>query len=264
MWSTIQEIRNNFEDESQRWQVTPRTEADIASAVGYWKFYPSLVWMIHNAPDASDMNIPPARRTLNRAHHNATKFLMELGESIGIDTGALWEGALLCEDLVSNEHLGPAATWPACVRPSMAQLDAATQRVVLDSERTFMRLMAKLNAQENNAEEFLRSIHSPKENSDRIRWDRDARTLYLDGAEIRKYKLAAANQFPILDSFQELGWPKTIDDPIPPKTKVDPVKRVNSTVTALNEGITGGLKFSSANAGKGFSWSIGKKKRPKI
>jgi hypothetical protein len=44
----------------------------------------------------------------------------------------------------------------------------------------------------------------------------------------------ARNQELVLTAFQELDWPESIDDPLPPDHNVDPKQRLQATIKSLN------------------------------
>jgi hypothetical protein len=70
--------------------------------------------------------------------------------------------------------------------------------------------------------------------SDLPRWDRVRRELRLGGELVKAYTGPAANQEVILEAFEELGWTKDIDNPLPREKDEDPHKKLEQTVRRLN------------------------------
>jgi hypothetical protein len=84
----------------------------------------------------------------------------------------------------------------------------------------------------------------------RPRWDTDRRELYLGATLLKRYRQRAERQCTVLESFEELGWPPRIDDPLPALTLAD-------TVTALNEALQHTpLRFRRDGTGKGIIWEV--------
>jgi hypothetical protein len=97
-----------------------------------------------------------------------------------------------------------------------------------------------------------------KQQSLRPHWNKGRRELTIDGVLVKSFRRIAANQFLVLDGFEELGWPKQIDDPMSGNCD-DKVQRLNDTVKSLNEqnGL-GRIRFSANGSGTGFCWAPGK------
>jgi hypothetical protein len=87
------------------------------------------------------------------------------------------------------------------------------------------------------------------------RWDRNRRELWLGQNLLKVYKRQPApNQLAILNGFEELGWPPTIDDPIPPlkqQTKTQRHQRLKDAVRPLQ---FPGLKFRLDGSAKRVRW----------
>jgi|GEM_PF-2610792 len=66
------------------------------------------------------------------------------------------------------------------------------------------------------------------------------------------YDEASPNQTRLLDAFQELGWPRRIDDPIPLRRDPDRRQRLADTVPGLNS--SKGLSFELDGTGEGVIW----------
>jgi hypothetical protein len=66
-------------------------------------------------------------------------------------------------------------------------------------------------------------------------WDKLARELVYDGCLLRHYRDPAEAQITILDTFEELSWPKVVDSPFPntPTGK----DQLNNAIKNLNAGL---------------------------
>jgi hypothetical protein len=61
----------------------------------------------------------------------------------------------------------------------------------------------------------------------------------------------------ILDSFEELGWPDYIDDPLPPHLEQDSRRRLHDAIDRLNRNQRNRLiRFHSAGSGRGIRWEL--------
>jgi hypothetical protein len=86
-------------------------------------------------------------------------------------------------------------------------------------------------------------------------WDRTRRELSLHGTVVKRYRAPAQNQQVILSAFEEEGWPKHIDDPLPVSDNIDPRTRLHDAINRLNSCQTNRLlRFRGNGAGTGVSW----------
>jgi hypothetical protein len=83
-------------------------------------------------------------------------------------------------------------------------------------------------------------------------WDRDRRTLSFKGEVVRSIRsvTVAKHVTTILDAFENRGWPRRIDDPLPGYADK---QRLREAVANLNVGLTG-IRFYSDGSGKGIIW----------
>jgi hypothetical protein len=87
------------------------------------------------------------------------------------------------------------------------------------------------------------------------RWDADTRTLYYGGRVVKRLKHLAPNQEPILAAFEEEGWRRRIDDPIPGRPGADRHQRLRDALRALNEKQDYPvLRFEGDGTGTGIIW----------
>jgi hypothetical protein len=89
-------------------------------------------------------------------------------------------------------------------------------------------------------------------------WCARARVLCFGGRLLKEFRREAPNQFLLLDSFQELGWPGRIDDPLPPVPGLLPQERLEQTVKSLNRSLLSpALHFGLAAGRRAVRWSPG-------
>jgi hypothetical protein len=87
------------------------------------------------------------------------------------------------------------------------------------------------------------------------RWDAERRALFFGGHLIKRFKLPAANQEIILQTFEEDGWPFRIDDPLPKNIAIDPKRRLHNAINSLNRNQrTHLLHFLGDGTGEGLCW----------
>jgi hypothetical protein len=86
-------------------------------------------------------------------------------------------------------------------------------------------------------------------------WDAQRRELRYRGLVVKRFHKPAPNQELILTSFQELGWPQRIDDPLPPQGEIVPSIRLHDTLGRLNRTLQKPLlHFGSDGTGQGVVW----------
>jgi hypothetical protein len=87
-------------------------------------------------------------------------------------------------------------------------------------------------------------------------WDPDLRELRVGELVIKRFRQPAWNQVTVLASFQELLWPRRIDDPLTGDSEVEPKRRLRDTVFALNRNhVTANvLVFEADGTGTGIIW----------
>jgi hypothetical protein len=88
-------------------------------------------------------------------------------------------------------------------------------------------------------------------------WDPGRRELSLGDRLVKRFHVPAGNQELILNAFQEEGWPKHIDDPLPGNHLIDPKTRLNDVIYRLNRAqITPLIRFRTNGHGSGVHWSL--------
>jgi hypothetical protein len=91
----------------------------------------------------------------------------------------------------------------------------------------------------------------------RPEWDPERRVLRVGGRVVKHFRVPARNQELILTAFQELGWPRYIDDPLPPAPGLDPKHRLRDTISRLNHNQQNRLiRFHGDGNGRGLWWEL--------
>ena len=87
-------------------------------------------------------------------------------------------------------------------------------------------------------------------------WDPDLRELRVGALVIKRFRQPARNQVTVLASFQELLWPRRIDDPLTGNSGIEPKRRLRDTIFALNRShVTKKvLAFEADGTGTGIIW----------
>jgi hypothetical protein len=88
-------------------------------------------------------------------------------------------------------------------------------------------------------------------------WDRAARTLLLGRRVIKQLRVPAKCQETVLGVFEESGWPRCIDDPLPPNNGEDTRYRLHNTIKSLNgHHLARRIHFISNGDGTGVCWEL--------
>jgi hypothetical protein len=83
-------------------------------------------------------------------------------------------------------------------------------------------------------------------------WHPERGELLLAGEVVRRVARHSKNLRPIIASFQELGWPLRIDDPL---TGGPNSTRLNGAIGVLNTGLDH-LRFHADGTGTGICWEL--------
>jgi hypothetical protein len=87
-------------------------------------------------------------------------------------------------------------------------------------------------------------------------WDSDRRELRLGDVIVKRFRQPAKNQETILAAFQEDGWPRRIDNPLPGNGDTDAVDRMHDAVKMLNRHTHRLFRFFSDGIGEGVLWEF--------
>jgi hypothetical protein len=92
---------------------------------------------------------------------------------------------------------------------------------------------------------------------ERPHWDGVERRLMYGDKLVKEFRVPAPNQETILAAFEEEGWPRRIDDPLPPEPGIDPKRRLHDTLSSLNRCQRHNiLQFLGDGAGIGVRWCV--------
>jgi len=89
------------------------------------------------------------------------------------------------------------------------------------------------------------------------RWDAALRTLWHGSHVVKRFRVPAVNQEIVLQVFEEEGWPRMIDDPIPQDHSRDRKVRLHDTIRRLNnQQHMQRLRFAGNGRGDGVCWEV--------
>ena len=84
-----------------------------------------------------------------------------------------------------------------------------------------------------------------------------ARELRIGEYVVKRFSKLASVQELILAAFQEQGWPRRIDDPLPPKPGCDAKRHLLDTIRNMNLRRTRpGIRFHGDGTGRGIRWTL--------
>jgi hypothetical protein len=87
------------------------------------------------------------------------------------------------------------------------------------------------------------------------RWSATVRELRADGRVLKRFRRPAPALELVLAAFEELGWPRHLDDPLPPETGIDPQQRLHDAIKRLNGCQCPHLvRFLGDGTGHGVKW----------
>ncbi len=86
-------------------------------------------------------------------------------------------------------------------------------------------------------------------------WDAESRELSVNGYMVKRFRWQASNQERVLNAFEEEGWPRRIDDPLPPHPDQDSKRRLSDTIKCLNrKQANSRIRFRGDGTGEGIVW----------
>lgn len=86
-------------------------------------------------------------------------------------------------------------------------------------------------------------------------WDDQAGNLFFRGALVKHLSRRAVLQRFVLNVEQECGWPRRLDDPLPPRQSTVPKCRLNNLIKKLNaHRINPLIRFEGDGTGEGICW----------
>jgi len=94
-------------------------------------------------------------------------------------------------------------------------------------------------------------------NGEKPQWDGQRHEFRFGPERIKVFKLPSPNQEAILTAFEEESWPPRIDDPLPPRSGVNPKRRLRETIKSLNRNQKAQLvRFLGDGTGEGVRWEL--------
>jgi hypothetical protein len=94
-------------------------------------------------------------------------------------------------------------------------------------------------------------------------WDAQGRELRIGGRLVKRFKWPAANQETVLAAFEEEGWRRRIDDPLPPVADILPSARLSDAIKRLNGHQKNALiRFRGDGTGEGVTWELVEEDEP--
>ena len=88
-------------------------------------------------------------------------------------------------------------------------------------------------------------------------WDAETRELRINGHLVKRFKWKAANQETVLAAFEEEGWRRRIDDPLPPVPDQLSTRHLSEAIKQLNRSQKNSLiRFRGDGTGEGITWEL--------
>jgi hypothetical protein len=88
-------------------------------------------------------------------------------------------------------------------------------------------------------------------------WDLRTRTLFVGRRVVKQFRVPSRNQETVLNAFQEEGWPRRIDDPLPCRGGLNAKYRLHFTLARLNRcGTEPLIRFFGDGTGEGICWEF--------
>jgi len=88
-------------------------------------------------------------------------------------------------------------------------------------------------------------------------WDAETRTLSVGRRMVKRYRVPSKNQETVLAAFQEEGWPRRINDPLPYRAGLKAKYRLHFTIGRLNRcGLESFIRFFGDGTGEGVCWEF--------
>ena len=133
-----------------------------------------------------------------------------------------------------------------------AQLSQQEQAPANGSRRNGLKSLALEQCSHDSGQRAFRQSEPVKPH-----WDADLRELKVRATLVKRYKWQAVNQEIVLGAFEEEGWPRRIDDPLPPHPEQDSKRRLCDTIKCLNRKQCEPLiRFHGDGTGEGITWEI--------
>jgi hypothetical protein len=168
--------------------------------------------------------------------------------SWGGDIRQRWAELGMSADLLSGAAR-PALAWsPEVMRELVGRVDDAARRslAALQPPAPGSDLNRPVTAPDGCSQERLRTV--VRSGGPKPHWDRHARNLSYEGIVCKRYDRAAPQQERVLASFEELDWPRRIDDPLDPGKLADTIKDLQKALRGSQ------ITFERDGRGRGIIW----------
>ena len=87
------------------------------------------------------------------------------------------------------------------------------------------------------------------------RWDSQLRELRWRGLLVKRFRVPSPNQELVLAAFEEEGWPRHVDDPLPPSEGNVAYRRLHDAIRNLNQRqVNPVLRFKGDGRARGVCW----------
>jgi hypothetical protein len=204
-----------------------------------------------------------ARRSAERHQRDVWDFAVELSLLLAAGITVTDLRSLVCQGVISHarELAAPAARNRRFRRLKNLGFPPSTCFILADhiaapTRRASHRDQARQSDSRGGVEACAVAAAAPAISA-KPSWDRAARTLLLDGRVIKQLRVPARCQEIVLGVFEESGWPRCIDDPLPPNNGEDAKYRLYNTIKALNgHHLARRLHFTSNGDGTGVCWEL--------
>ena len=173
------------------------------------------------------------------------EFAVEIGE---LKRGGLWNSDMRL--LVESGHLSHAEE--VTTRSSQRREFAQNPALTFSKSTCFV-----LTESGRDLFQSMFGIEDDGVDVTRPHWDIEKRELLVGKALVKRYRCPALNQETVLGVFQEEGWPRRIDDPLPPLSGQEQKRRLHDTIKSLNKNqIKHLIKFRGDGTGEGVIWEF--------
>jgi hypothetical protein len=190
---------------------------------------------ILNATHVTFSDLKPALRAMLRAWH----FAHDLGESpweFAVEIRALRDFGMTDSDLRWLVAKGLAEFAEDSRKPGRGPRRFRRRNRLPFNDRSCFVLTE--NGSALILERFMTKSAGPQPTVERSEqkpiWNSEVRELRFENAVVKRYRVPAPMQELILKVFQEEGWPRRIDDPLPPSTEVSAKDRLQDAIKSLN------------------------------
>lgn len=132
-----------------------------------------------------------------------------------------------------------------------------TTDMIANSVKHIVSVNPFITNQENEAPASIIDKGINQQSSIQPCWNADRRELYFGDVLIKKFRVPAHNQEWILQSFEDEGWPESIQDTLPSDYNTCPKTRLRDTISRLNrKQLNPRLRFRGNGTGRAICWEV--------